>query len=223
VEPHEPGNEWVIGLEPFMQRDYGVLFKGREVDFAVRVDPVSLVPAQVERPHVLWLGNHVYRIAGTVLARDDGDLCALDFGLLGYTWFSPEWMRPGTGVTGEVALEPDGSAYCIANRWRHELPAMIYPWRIDRIDLEHAERIPASEEDCISCGNPKLETNSPDRRTLREIQLVNWEKDRPPGTRDQPSREMGRYLLHCTLLSRIPRMPEDRDLPSRRDAGPTDA
>src|SRR3954469_4112564 len=112
AEPRDPGNDWIAAIEPWLVDDgaYGTLARGREIDFALRVEPLSLAPAEVERPRALALGDDVYRIDARVTARED-DRCVLDFGLLGFVWFAPEWMRPGMGVSGEVALELDPGSY----------------------------------------------------------------------------------------------------------------
>jgi len=139
----------------------------------------------------------------------------IDFGLLGFVQRAPEWMRPGTGVSGEVALGPDPDAYRAGITDIATRTGLIYPWRIDRIVVETAVRVPASPEDCLRCNNPALATNSPNRRAFRDTRVPRPETDWPPG-------EMLRYYLHCTLLSRIPRMPDARD-EHPRFAAPPDA
>jgi hypothetical protein len=216
VEPRDPGNDWIAAIEPWLVDDgaYGTLARGRKIDFALRVEPLSLAPAEVERPRALALGDDVYRVDARVTARED-DTCVLDFGLFGFVWFAPEWMRPGMGVSGEVALELDPDSYRTGYSSEEWMPAMIYPWRIDRVVLEIAARVPAGEADRLRARNPELQTNSPDERTLRDIDWPRVRDDWPRGT-------IARYYLHCTLLSRIPRRPDLRDRHPRL-AKPTDA
>ncbi|HSU16824.1 MAG TPA: hypothetical protein VLK66_22140 [Longimicrobium sp.] len=216
AEPRDPGNDWIAAIEPWLVDDgaYGTLARGRKIDFALRVEPLSLAAAEVEHPRALALGDDVYRIEARVTHREE-DTCVLDFGLLGFVWFAPEWLQPGMGVAGEVALELDPDAYRAGWSSDEWMPAMIYPWRIDRVVLENAVRIPAGEADRIRSRNPELQTNSADARTLRDI-------DRPRVREDWPEGMMARYYLHCTLLSRIPRRPDARDRHPRL-AAKTDA
>ena len=139
-----------------------------------------------------------------MIARS-GDECVLDFGLLAYAWHCPPWMRPGTWLEGDVALALD-SGFCTRTGWYEDagFPAMLYPWRIGRIVLETTPRVLAAEADREQTGNPELQTNHPTRRTFRDV-------DHPHPRLDWPRGEMARYYLHCTLLSRIPRMPDERD------------
>ncbi|HEX8243151.1 MAG TPA: hypothetical protein VF541_06640 [Longimicrobium sp.] len=216
AEPREPGNDWIAAIEPWLVDDgaYGELVRGRHIDFALHVEPLSLAPAEVERPRGLALGDDVYRVEARVTQRQE-DTCVLDFGLLGFVQSAPEWMRPGMGVSGEVAIQLDPDAYRTGYSSEAWMPALIYPWRIERVVLEVAGRVPAGEADRLRSGNPDLQTNSADERTLRDV-------DRPRVRDDWPRGMMARYYLHCTLLSRIPRRPDARDRHPRL-APPTDA
>jgi len=201
----EPGAEWVVGIEPWLVDDgaYGVLHAGRPIDFALRWEAVALEPAEAARPHALALGDGIYQVEAKVV-RVAEDVCVLDFGLLAFSTDAPEWLREGDGVRGDVALGIDPDGYRSGSFDDLGLPALIYPWRLDRIVLEHAGKVPAPEHVRERWGNPEMMTNDPDARTLREAQVANPEKDRRPG-------ELARYYLHCTLQSRIPRMPDATD------------
>jgi len=200
--PYEPGGSWIVAAEPWLVSDgmYGELYRGRRIDFALRCRPLSLARVgAVERPRALALGHGVYRVDARVVHRAD-DVCVLDFGLLAYAAEVPEWASPGTAVSGEVELGLDDGSYLEGMYADVGLPAMLYPWRIDGIVVEHAARIPASEADRERYGSPDLMTNHPGLRALTELRRVDWEADRRPG-------EMARYYFECGLLSRIPRHP----------------
>jgi len=201
----EAGVEWIVGVEPWLvdAGAYGVLHAGRTIDFALRWEPVALEPAEAAAPRALALGEGVYQVEAKVV-RVAEDVCVIDFGLLAYATGVPDWLREGMTVRGDVALSIDPDTYRCRCFGDLGLPALIYPWRLDRIVLEHATRAPAPEHLRARWGNPEMMTNDPDLRTHSEIQVANWEKDRRPG-------EMSRYHLHCTLLSRIPREPDATD------------
>ncbi|SOD02531.1 hypothetical protein SAMN05216486_10410 [bacterium JGI 053] len=203
----EAAAQWTVGMGPWLVNDgaYGVLRAGRSIEFALRWEALSLEPAESARPHALALGDGIYQVEATVV-RVDGDICVIDFGLLVYAHDAPAWLREGDAVRGDVALEIDPDLYRSGCYDYLDLPALIYPWRLDRIELEHAARVAAPEEVRARWGNPDLATNDPAARTLRQIEVANHEKDRRPG-------EIMRYHLHCTLQSRIPRMPDAADLP----------
>jgi hypothetical protein len=132
-------------------------------------------------------------VDATVVRVDEG-ICVLDFGLLAFAYDVPAWLREGDGVRGDVALEVDPDLYRSASYDHLDLPALIYPWKLDRIVLEHAARVLAPADVRARWRNPQLMTNDPDARTLREVAAANYEMDRRPG-------EMARYHLHCTLQS----------------------
>ncbi|MFL5385518.1 MAG: hypothetical protein ACJ8GN_23595 [Longimicrobiaceae bacterium] len=201
----EPGAEWVVGIEPWLVDDgeYGVLHVGRPIDFALRWEAIALEAAPAAQPQALALGEGVYQVQATVV-RSAEEVCVIDFGLLAHAYDFPGWLREGDAVRGDVALGIDTGSYRRGHYEDLDLPALIYPWRLDRIVLEHATRVPAPEHVRVRWGNPEMMTNDPDLRTHREISVANWEKDYRPG-------EMGRYHLHCSLLSRIPREPDATD------------
>lgn len=204
-QARDPGADWVVGVPPWLVDDgaYGALYAGRDIDFALRWEEIALEPAEVARPRVLALGEGVYHVEATVVHAGKY-ACVLDFGLLAYATNTPGWMRAGTTVRGDVALALDDGTYRDQLFDELESVAMIYPWRLDRIVLEVAARTPASAELRERCGSPELMTNDPQSRTFREVAVANPDKDWPPG-------QMARYHLHCTLQSRIPRLPNASD------------
>jgi hypothetical protein len=203
----EAGAQWTVGIAPWLVNDgaYGVLRAGRTMEFALRWKALSLEPIDDARPHALALGDGIYQVEATVV-RVDGDICVLDFGLLAFAYDAPAWLREGDVVRGDIALEIDPDLYRAASYDHLDLPALIYPWRLDRIVLEHAARVAAPDEVRARWGNAALATNDPVSRTMREVAVANHAKDRRPG-------EMMRYHLHCTLQSRIPRPPDATDFP----------
>jgi hypothetical protein len=203
----EAGAQWTVGIAPWLVDDgaYGVLQAGRAIEFALRWEALSLEAIDDARPHALALGDGIYQVEATVV-RVDGDICVLDFGVLAYAYDAPAWLREGDAVRGDVALEIDPDLYRSASYDHRDLPALIYPWRLDRIVLEHAARVAAPEEARARWDSPELATNDPVARTMREVAIANYAKDRRPG-------EMMRYHLHCTLQSRIPRPPDATDHP----------
>jgi hypothetical protein len=182
---------------------YGVLHAGRPIDFALRWEPIALEPAEAAAPRALALGEGVCEVEAEVV-RVAEDVCVIDFGLLAYATHAPAWLHEGMTVRGDVALAIDPDTYRSRCFDDLGLPPLIYPWRLDRIVLEHATRVPAPARLRARWGSPEMMTNDPDLRTLREVRVASWEKDRRPG-------EMSRYHLHCTLLSRIPRAPDATD------------
>ena len=213
-QAREPGAEWVVGVAPWLVDDgaYGMLYAGRDIDFALRWEEIALEPADVERPRAFALGEDVYYVEATVVHVGE-DACVLDFGLLAYSTDAPAWMREGMTVRGDVAVAIDAGTYRDQLFDELESVAMIYPWRLDRIVLEVAARTPAPAHLRELSRSPELMTNDPERRTLREVAVANPDKDWPPG-------QMARYYLHCTLQSRIPRMPDARDQHPMFDESP---
>jgi hypothetical protein len=201
----EAGAEWVVDVEPWLAAEgaYGVLQAGRTIDFALEFEALALEAADVVRPRALALGEGVYEVEAKVV-RVAEECCVIDFGLLAFTHHAPEWLREGAGVRGDLALTIDPDWYRFGGYDHPDLPALIYPWHIDRIVLENAARVPAPDEVRARWGNPEMMTNDPEARTLRDIGVVNCEKDWPPG-------QFARYHLHCTLQSRIPRRPDATD------------
>jgi hypothetical protein len=212
-----PGDAWVLAIAPWLVDDgqHGALYPGRSLDFGVFVEQMDLAPAAAGPPCVRRLADDVYEVRAQVVARRDDD-CVLDFGLLAYAWHCPEWMQPGAWVEGDVALHLDAGTCTDPGCYRDGgFPAMLYPWRISRIVLETTPRIPAAEADRERWGNPAMQTNHPRVRRFRDVTHSDPRRDWPKG-------EMARYYLHCRLLSRIPRMPDERDRHPRHGE-PTDA
>lgn len=210
--PREPGDRWTIAAASWLMGcgDYGRVWRGKEMEFALFGQAIDMAPAEVTVPRILWLGNEVYRVEAKVVARRE-DVCVLDFGLLAYVIDAPEWAVAGAGMAGEMSLELDPGTY-LGGAYKYlDLPGMIYPWRVERIVVEHATRVPASEEARKRWGSPGLMTNDAALRTLTDIERIDTEADRRPG-------QMERYYLECALRSRIPREPNEHDLPGFDDA-----
>jgi hypothetical protein len=178
----EPGAQWTVDVAPWMVDDgaYGVLHVGRTIEFALKWEALSLEPADVTHPRALALGDGTYQVDATVV-RVDGDICVIDFGLLAYAYDAPAWIREGNEVRGDIALEIDPDLYRSESYGHLALPALIYPWRLDRIVVEHAARTAAPEDARVRWGNPELMTNDPVERTMREVAVANYEKDYRPG------------------------------------------
>jgi hypothetical protein len=122
---------WMVG-----DGNYPDLHVGEEVRFAVELHPHSLAPTPASSPSLTPIHHNRYRFHGPVVYRSKS-VWIVDVGLLLYERTKPPAVaQVGAWLSGELELGVDPFFYFEVLYKLPGIPALIYPWRIERILLE---------------------------------------------------------------------------------------
>jgi hypothetical protein len=130
-------------------------------------------------PSLSPLADANYRVAGRTIHRAD-DWCVVDIGVLAFRDLMGE-APPPKQFTGELRLGVDPFFYFEGLGRREGAPALIYDWRIHKIEVETAPRV------------------------LRDGMWMYDPTDRRPKEVPSTAGEGDTYLLHCERLQTPPR------------------
>jgi hypothetical protein len=140
-------------------------------------------------PSLTNIADCHYEMVGQCVHRDiDGGQSwwAIDAGILLYrNERLPETARPGSWWHGKVYVGVDPFFYMERGSRHHEAPALIYDWRIDKIQIETGPFIEAA---------PNLMQRDPASLGWRDVGRTGSAGNTPE-----------QYLLHCTRLEGPPR------------------
>ncbi len=186
-----------VGLSAWIIQDgnYPDFLQGSQTAFALEFAPLTpleeIPPNGAVAPLFLHRGSGSYDVVARVV-HVAAHWWAIDVGVLIFEECKPpESARLGSWLRGEVSIGIDPFFYFEDHGHEPGVPAMIYDWHIDRIEIQTAPLVEISphvfEQDASKLG-------------WKEISATNaWEDD-------------GEYLLHCTRLAG-PRPPRSRRQP----------
>ena len=186
-----------IGLSCWIIQDgnYPDFKRGESAAFAVEFSPASpLSQTQIQgRPvtSIQSVGGCHHTILGEVVHVREVEWWAIDVGILMYqNQKPPQGIEVGCWVRGEVCLGVDPFFYLERLSRHHTAPALIYDWRIAKIEIQTAPFIATLQ------GNGGYFERDPEKLGWREIaQTDAWHDDEG----------RAEYLLHCELLESSPR------------------
>ena len=188
----------IVGLHSWIIQDgnYGEFKRGMTAPFALEfssaIPPMELGPHDNKIPSLQHVSEDAYQIIGQVVHLTD-EWWVIDTGLLIYREERPpDHVRVGTWLRGglvQIGIDP----FFYFERLAHQpdAPAMVYEWRIDKIEAQTAPLVEV---------RPKQFERDPEKLGWKEIvETRSWE-------------DSGEYLLHCTRLDG-PRRPRSRSRP----------
>jgi hypothetical protein len=178
-------SSWII-----QDGNYGDFARRDIAAFALEFFPhgdIHLAGRTAEPRSLLRLSESRYAVSGDVI-HVAADWWAIDVGIGAFREDRPPLgMRKGDQVLGEVTLGIDPFFYFERLCEEPGAPALIYDWRIEKIELQTAPWIEV---------RPRWQERDPKRLGWREI-------DRTAAWRDDDGN--ADYLLHCTRLAGRPR------------------
>ncbi|MBR0829334.1 hypothetical protein JQ596_27725 [Bradyrhizobium manausense] len=187
----------IVGLDSWVIQDgnYGEFKRGMTSSFALEFSP--MVPIRIcgrfdkKALLLVHLVENAYEVVGQVM-HVGSDWWALDVGLILYRDESPPAdIGVGTWLHGPVSIGIDPFPYFERHGHVSGAPALIYDWKIDKIERQTSPWIETQ---------PGQMQRDLDKLGLEEvIETKAWGNDEE-------------YLLHCTRLDG-PRWPKSRDRP----------
>lgn len=181
-----------IGLLAWIIQDgnYGDFRRGDVRAFALTfyaANPLTPVPfAPGLAASLRSIGGDAYRVIGRDV-HDGGDWQVIDVGVLAYCDHGPPRDIPaGAPFKGELVLGVDPFPYFERLSKREGAPALIYDWRIERIDIQTAPFI----------NRNGVLIRDPERLGWREVRRTDAWGD---------NGGHAEYLLHCERLGDEPR------------------
>ena len=192
-------DEWTIGLDSWIIQDgnYGDCERGQLVDFAVEFwSEETLSPGTGADRLAERISDDRYRIKGGVVFSSLEPLVSawvIDFGISVFTTGErPFGASVGTVLSGEIVLGIDPFDYFEGLHAVEGMPALIYSWRVDRIERQTAPFVEVAP-----------------RVFERDRAAWAWtDVDRTDAWNDDDGH--AEYLLHCTLLDDLPRRKRTR-------------
>ena len=190
---------WSIWLDAWVIQDgnYPDFTRGQTAEFAVQLLSDNIRASSQKTMLVRALGKHDYKVTAQVVYGKRG-IWIIDFGILAYGGSQtlggqrlPRGVGVGDFVEASVWLGIDDSSYVERFSKRPGIPALIYTWRIDRIAKQSAPLI----EHKLPNGRRFLERDQ-SQLGFEDIEQTNACSD--DGGRAE-------YLLHCTLLDKVPK------------------
>jgi hypothetical protein len=188
----------IVGLHSWIIQDgnYGEFTRGMTAAFALEffstVPILELGPSDNKIPSLHHVSEDSYQLVGQVVHKAD-DWWVIDAGLLVYSdQPPPDNVHVGTWLRGgliQIGIDP----FFYFERLAHQPDAlaMVYEWRIDKIEEQTAPLIEI---------RPKQFARDPAKLGWKEIvETRAWE-------------DSGEYLLHCTRLDG-PRRPRSKSRP----------
>ncbi|PJG50371.1 hypothetical protein CVM73_36735 [Bradyrhizobium forestalis] len=187
----------IVGLDSWIVQDgnYGDFVQATKVSFALEFCPVITLPGSGphdrKAPSITHRFDSSYDIVAQVVHAHD-DWWVLDAGLLMYCdGKPPDNARLGAWLGGLVFIGVDPFFYFESHAHLPGAPAMVYDWKIEKIEVETGPFIETK---------PKHFERDPEKRGWKEVARTDaWHDD-------------GGYLLHCTRLDG-PRLPKSRSHP----------
>jgi hypothetical protein len=159
---------WII-----QDGNYGDFTRGNLAAFALefrastKLDEVD--PERQRRPSLISVGDARYKALGQVVHVSD-DWWVIDVGPLLYREEKPPRnARLGGWMGGEIHIGIDPFFYFERLAHQPNAPALIYDWKIEKIEMQTAPRIEV---------RPRVMERDPARLGWREIAKINaWEDD----------------------------------------------
>ncbi|GLH77675.1 hypothetical protein SSBR45G_25830 [Bradyrhizobium sp. SSBR45G] len=188
----------VVGLASWIILDtnYPDFKSGSEAAFALVFSPKKpledIAPHAAVAPSRIHRGSGVYGIIAQVVHVAE-DWWVIDAGVLAFQDSSPPVdAKPGAWLRGEIQIDID--PYDYFEHWGHQpgVPALIYEWRIDKIEVQTAPYVEISP-----------------RKFALDATKLGWREVAETKAFEDPA---GEYLLHCTRLNG-PRWPRSKRLP----------
>ena len=187
----------VVGLSSWIIQDgnYGDFGQGATSVFAIEFwapSPLTeFEPAPSLAPSLTHRGNASHEAAGKVTYVAD-DWWVIDVGILAFRDGTPPTnVRPGAWLRGDIFVGVDPFFYFEGFGHRPGAPALIYDWRIAKIDVQTAPLVEIS---------PRMLARDSAKLGWKEIvETKAWEDE-------------GEYLLHCIRLDG-PRWPTSKRHP----------
>ncbi len=128
-------DNWNIGLAPWIIEDgnYDHFMKGDTREFAVEFygDLAVVKSSQKSAEHVR---DDTYKISAEVI-YSTSEILIIDCGLLIYRERVGRILEVGSYVSGQVTFGVDPFLYFESLNKTPDVPALIYTWKIDKIDL----------------------------------------------------------------------------------------
>jgi hypothetical protein len=187
----------VVGLDSWiiMDGNYGDFARDAEVAFALEfhaTPPLEEVePNAILAPSLTRVGNADYEALGQVVHVAD-DWWVINVGVLAFREEKPPAnVRPGRWLRGRIFIGIDPFFYFERLAHQHSAPALIYNWKIEKIEVQTAPLIRVG---------PRIMTRDPAQLGWKEIVETNARED------------AGEYLLHCSRLDG-PRPPKGKRHP----------
>jgi hypothetical protein len=182
-------SQWAIGLDAWIIQDgnYPDLTRLQRAEFAIEFWPSSeLAPSTETAPSVHHVKDSEYDVCARIITTTE-KCWVLDFGIQVFQDSAcPTSLAVGDWVTGRVGLGVDPFTYFERLAKDPRLPALVYPWSIDRITLQTAPFVPG--------GGGVL---------VRDETRLGWtEIDQTRAWTDDDGH--GSYLLQCTLQPGLP-------------------
>jgi hypothetical protein len=187
----------IVGLSSWVIQDgnYPDFVQGSQTAFALEFwaqNPLEEIePDDAMAPSHLHRGSAAYDIVARVLHVAE-HWWVIDVGVLVFQDCKPPPnARVGSWWRGEVDIAIDPFFYFEDHGHAPGVPAMIYEWRIDKIEIQTAPFVEIS---------PRVFARDSTKLGWKEIAETHaWEDN-------------GDYLLHCTHLAG-PRLPQSRRQP----------
>jgi hypothetical protein len=187
-----------IGLESWIIQDgnYADFEVGQVRAFALEFyapEPLKIISdGRAAEPSLInKTGAHFSIIGKSIHAASDW--WVVDFGILAYTSYPPKTQhKTGTLFEGSVYLGIDHFDYFERLSLSENAPALIFDWKVERIQMQTAPFIELSDRMLI---------RDPEKIGWRDVSQTNaWEDDKMSA----------QYILHCTRLTDAPRRSLDR-------------
>jgi hypothetical protein len=187
----------VVGLDSWIIEDgnYGNFAGDAEVAFALEFHatlPLEEVePNPILAPFLTRIGNADYEALGQVVHVAD-DWWVINVGILAFREEKPQAnVRQGSWLRGKIFIGIDPFFYFERLAHQPSAPALIYDWKIEKIEVQTAPLIEV---------RPQVMARDPAQLGWKEIVETNaWQ-------------DAGKYLLHCSRLDG-PRPPKGKRHP----------
>lgn len=182
-----------IGLSSWIIQDgnYPDFEVGQERPFALQFyahEPLKAMRAQnIIQPQHVYRGDCRFSIIGKSI-HAGLDWWAMDFGIPAYTSHAPPMPhKVGDLFEGDIYLGVDRYDYFELFSRSADAPALIFDWRVERIEMQTASFI-----------------EQEDRMMIRDPAKIGW-RDLPETNAWKDDGGHAEYILHCVRLSDTPR------------------
>jgi hypothetical protein len=187
----------VVGLHSWIIQDgnYGDFARNTNSAFALEfyaLSPLEMFESKPKPvPAFVRIGDADYKVVGQVIHVADG-WWVMDVGVLVFQETEPpSTVRQGDWLRGRISIGIDPFFYFERLAHQPGAPALVYDWKVERIDIQPAPHIEVQ---------PRLFERDPTKLGWKEIlETKAWE-------------DGGDYLLHCTRIGG-PRPPRSKRHP----------
>ncbi len=187
----EATDRLVVGLSSWIIQDgnYSDFARGDDVAFALEFYPpaeLELVNCQARRI-LSHSGGPWYDIVGKVAHVAD-KWWAIDIGFVVFRDEAPpKGVKVGCWLKGKIYVGIDPFFYFESLAHQPDAPALIYDWRVERIEMQTSPYVPHPQDD----PRKMVFARDPERQGWIEIDKTDaWQDDQ--GSAD--------YILHCRRL-----------------------